>query len=95
MASMAAEPAPPLEIDPAQLGTLDLATHVVPYISLDDEPAIRARIQIGGTEYAYQRTYPVKGHSAVMPEIVADAIAEGRQVLVAERDDRYILYLTS
>ena len=24
---------------------------------------------------------------------LADAIAEGRQVLVAERDDRYILYL--
>lgn len=95
MASMAAEPAPPLEIDPAQLGTLDLETYIVPYISLDDEPAIRARLQIAGTEYAYERSYPVKGHSAVMPEIVADAIADGRQVLVAERDNRYFLYLTS
>lgn len=95
MASMAAEPAPPLDLDPARLGTLDLVTHLVPYISLDDEPAIRARLQIDGTEYAYQQSYPVKGHSAVMPDIVAEAIADGRQVLVAERDNRYYLYLTS
>ena len=51
------------------------------------------RLRVGETEYTYDRSYPIKGHSAVMPGAIAELQAQGRQVLVAERSDRYYVYL--
>ena len=90
---MAAQATAPLQIDPSLIGTLELEEFEVPYVNLEDQPFVHTRLLVGETEYTYDRSFPVKGHSAVMPAAIADLQREGRQVLVAERGERYYLYL--
>ena len=85
--------APVTEVDRSLLGTLELAGAEVPYVDLEEEPRIASRLRVGDTEYAYDRTFPVKGHGAVMPAAVAELQAAGRRILVAERGERYYLYV--
>ena len=85
--------APVTEVDGALLGTLELAGAVVPYVDLEDEPRIASRLKVGDIEYAYDRTFPVKGHGAVMPTAVAELQAAGKRILVAERGERYYLFV--
>jgi hypothetical protein len=82
-----------LEIDPASLGTLELNGFEVPYVDLEDLPAIRTRLRLRDTEYVYERTFPLKGHSAVMPAAVAELRAKGKRILVVERKERYYVYV--
>ncbi len=93
MQSMAAPKPTPLEIDSELLGTLELDTFKVPYANLADRPFAHTRVRVGQIEYTYDRSYPVYGHSAVMPAAVAELLAEGRKVLVVERNKRYYVYL--
>ena len=90
---MATPEAEPLQLDPSLIGALELDTFQVPYVHLEDQPLVHAHLRAGETEYKYDRSYPVKGHSAVMPAAIAELQAEGRQVLVAERNERYYLYV--
>ena len=90
---MATEQAAPLEIASSRLGRLELEQLSVPYVNLEAEPFVRSRLRIGGADYTYDQSYPIKGHSAVMPNAIAELLAQGRQVLVAERGERYYLYL--
>ena len=90
---MPPEAVPWLEIDPARIGRLELAEVVVPYVDLRDFPSVCTRLRVGDAEYAYDRSYPIRGGSAVMPAAVVELQAVGRQVLVAERDERYYVYL--
>ena len=90
---MATEAPTGLKIDPSLVGTLELEGFEVPYVNLQGQPFVHTRLLVGGTEYAYDRTYPITGHSAVMPGAIAGLQAEGRQVLVAERTERYYVYL--
>ena len=90
---MAAQEEAPLSLDPSLVGALELETFQVPFVNLVDQPFLHTRLRIGETEYMYDRSYPITGHSAVMPGAIADLQAEGRQVLVAERDERYYVYL--
>ncbi len=85
--------AEPLQLDPSLIGTLELDTFQVPYVHLENQPVVPAHLRAGETEYIYNRSYPVKGYSATMPAAVAELQAEGRQVLVAERNERYYLYV--
>ena len=59
------------------------------------ERGIRSRLRVGDTEYAYERSVPVRGHSAILPEAITQFQSEGQQVLIAERNDRYFVYLAS
>jgi hypothetical protein len=90
---MAAPAAARLEVQPSLLGTLALGSFEVPYVDLASQDLVHTRLAVGDDEYAFQRSYPIKGHSAVMPAYVAEALAEGRRVLVAERQERYYVYL--
>ncbi len=90
---MTAEAPTHLEVDPSLVGGLDLGTIEVPYVNLESQPGVHTRLLVGETAYTYDRSYPIKGHSAVMPGAVAELVAEGRQVLVAERGERYYVYL--
>ncbi len=90
---MADQEVMPIEIEASRVGTLRLETTQVPYVHLGDEPAVCARVRLRGVEYAYQHSYPIKGHSAVMPAAIAELEAQGRRVLVAERSGRYLLYV--
>ena len=90
---MAIQEAMHLDIDPSRIGRLQLEGFEVPYVHLEGEPLVHSRLRVGETEYVYDRSYPIKGHSAVMPGPIGDLLAEGRQVLVAERHERYYVYL--
>jgi len=93
MATKDAAPASPLEVKRSNVGTLHLEGIEAPYVNLDGEAQIRARLRVGETEYVWHRSMPVQGHSAVLPETVAELRSEGRKLLIAERNDRYLLYL--
>ena len=85
--------AAPLEINSANIGTLHLDEIDAPYVNLDGEAQIHARLRVGQVEYVWERSMPVQGHSAMLPEAVTQLTAEGRRLLIAERDDRYLLYV--
>lgn len=92
---MTTEDAAPLEIERSLIGTLQLDGLEAPYVNLDQQPLIHSRLRVGDTEYAYERSIPVRGHSAILPETITQLQSEGRQVLIAERNDRYLVYLAS
>lgn len=83
----------PLHLDGSALGSLDLGPVTVPYVDLVNAPYVHKRIEVGGTEYVWERTFPVKGGSAVMPAVVSELLASGKKLLVAERGERYYVYL--
>ncbi len=82
-----------LDIEPALVGTLHLEGLQVPHVNLKDDPFVHTRLRIGETEYTYDRSFPIVGHSAVMPAALAGLLEEDRLVLVAERNDRYYVYV--
>lgn len=82
-----------MQIDGSSLGTLELAAFKVPYANLSDRPSAHTRIRVDTVEYTYDQSYPILGHSAVMPDAVAGLLEEGRNVLVIERNRRYYVYL--
>jgi hypothetical protein len=90
---MTTDQIPVLEVDRSLLGQLNLGAFDVPFVDLDDYPSVASHLRIDGSEYAYERSFPVKGHSAVMPGAVAELLEAGRTVLVAERNERYLVYL--
>ena len=83
----------PLQLEGAFIGTIDLGSIELPYVDLHDAPYVHHRIEVNGTEYVYDRSYPVKGGSAVMPGIVSELVGSGKQVLIGERNERYYIYL--
>jgi hypothetical protein len=83
-----------VEIDPAQLGTLDLDEMWVPYVDMHDADFVPARVKIVNDEYAYKQTFPIFGHGAVMPQAIRQFRADGKKPIVIERDDRYYVYVT-
>jgi hypothetical protein len=89
---MTTEQLQPLAIDPGAIGALELDGRDVPYVDIEDAPYIHANLSVSGATYEYQRSFPVKGHSAVMPQAVADLQAKGMHVLIAERSERYYVY---
>ena len=87
------EAAPPLHLDESEVGVLELENFEVPYVDLEFQPYIHSRLVVGSTEYKFQRSYPVQGHSAVMPADVAELLGASRRVIVAERHERYHVYV--
>jgi hypothetical protein len=84
-----------LEIEPWRIGELDLGVLTVALIDLEGEPFLHTHLRVDETEYVYDRSYPVKGHSAVMPGYVGELRQKGRRVLIAERNQRYYVYVAS
>ena len=93
MESMATQAPTHLDVDPSLIGTLDLGSFEVPYVQIEAAPFVHSHLRAGDVEYVYDRSYPIKGHSAVMPGDVAELFRKGRRVLVAERNERYYVYL--
>jgi hypothetical protein len=90
---MTTEEPGPLHLDSSAVGTIDLGPIEVPYVDLHNAPYVHKRLEINGAEYAWERSFPVKGGSAVMPDAVSALLAAGRKVLVGERSERYYIYL--
>ena len=93
MLTMLTKEATPLEIESALIGTLELEDFEVPYVDLEDLPFVHTTLIADGTGYSYDRSFPVRGHSAVMPAAVRELLGRGKQVLVAERRERYLVYV--
>jgi hypothetical protein len=92
MLPMVTQQMEPQAIDRALIGTLELAGHDLPYVDLVDWPFLSTKLELDGTEYAYIRSFPIKGHSAVMPAAIDGLRAQGKAILIVERPDRYYVY---
>ncbi len=85
--------APTLEIEHSLVGTLELEGTDATYVNLEQLAAIPTRLRVADVEYAYERSFPIRGHSAVLPEAIAELQDGGKRVVVAERTERYILFV--
>lgn len=51
-------------------------------------------VEVDGRRFSLLReTFLVRGHGATMPRWIREQEAEGRLVLLAERNERYLVYL--
>ena len=80
------------EYDDRLLEPFDVGGLVVPLLRLmtADVPAVD--IKVGGQEFRYDRSYPVKGYGAVLPKYLAEQVAAGKRPLLIERPERYYVY---
>jgi hypothetical protein len=83
-----------LEIDAAQLGTLELGGLWVPYIDLYDQDFVPTRLKVVHDEYGFDSSIIIKGHGAVLPQRIRELRSAGKKPLVVERGDRYYVYAT-
>lgn len=65
----------------------------VPLVDLADFESPYAQVKLSDTVYSYRQTFPVMGHSAVMPQHLRSLIEEGHNVLLARRGERYYVYV--
>lgn len=85
--------APTLEIEHSLVGTLELEGMDATYVNLERLAVIPTRLRVADVEYAYERSFPIRGHSAVLPQAIAELENDGKRAVVAERADRYILFV--
>jgi hypothetical protein len=51
------------------------------------------QVKVGDQAYQYEKSYPIKGHSATLPKFAREALAAGRKPLIIERPTRFLVYL--
>ena len=83
-----------MDVDPSQLGTLNMDGMWAPYIDLDNADLAQARIKVGNDEYAWESSIIIQGHSATLPGHIRELRANGKKALIAEREDRYYVYIS-
>ena len=83
-----------MDLDPSQLGTLELDGMWVPYIDLYAERFMPARIAVGKDEYAFNSSQIIRGHSATLPAKIRELRAGGKKPMIAERANRYYVFVT-
>ena len=83
-----------LEVDPNDLGTLDIEADVwVPYLDLHDARMVPTRLKLGEREYVWNSSMLLKGWGALMPDKIRELRSAGHEPLVVERGDRYYIYV--
>lgn len=50
-------------------------------------------IMVGELGYEYERSYPIKGHSAILPKHIRETLEAGKKPLIIERPDRFYVYI--
>jgi hypothetical protein len=83
-----------LELDPSQLGTLELDGNWVPLMDMSDEGFVPTRLTMANNEYAFHQSFNTKGYSAVMPDALRALRDAGKRLLVVERPGRYYVFVT-
>ena len=82
-----------MEFEPADLDVFVIDGMNVPEIrQTTGEPAPKIEIKVGGQSYRYDRSVPIKGHSAVLPQYLREQMAAGKHPLLIERPDRLYVY---
>jgi hypothetical protein len=64
----------------------------VPLVRMTTGSIPTVQIRVDGRDYQYERSYPIKGHSAVMPPYIKEQAAAGKKPLLIERPDRFYVY---
>jgi hypothetical protein len=67
----------------------------VPVVRMTTGGLPTAQVQLGDQVYEYERSYPIKGYSAVLPRYLNEQMAAGRKPLLIERPDRFYLYFAT
>ena len=82
------------EFSEDQLEPLAVDGLEIPRIRLTlGEPTPYHQVKVGDQAYQYEKSYPIKGHSATLPKYVREALGAGRKPLLIERPTRYLIYL--
>jgi hypothetical protein len=82
-----------LELDELELEPLPLDGMEVARIRVYGPPPF-SQAKLGEQEYRYERSFPVKGHGANLPNFIREQMAEGKTPLVLERENRFYIYLS-
>ena len=64
-----------------------------PLLRLNHIDVTPVELRVGERRYRYERSYPIKGHGAVMPKFLKEQMDQGKQVLIVERVPRFYVYL--
>ncbi len=67
---------------------------VLPMVVMTVGGLPEVELKVGDKVYTYERSYNIKGHSAVMPGHVRELMGAGKSPLVVERPTRYYLYVS-
>ena len=65
---------------------------LVPLIRMTAGGLPSVDIKVGDQQFRYDRSYPYKGQSAVMPAFLREQVAAGKKPLLVERPDRFYVY---
>ncbi|MPZ50730.1 MAG: hypothetical protein GEU75_15765 [Dehalococcoidia bacterium] len=85
-----------LELDDSLMEPFATDGVIVPLIRLTSEPEPPdSQLMLGDVEYRYDRSYPVKGQSAVMPGYLREQLAAGKKALLIERPERFYVYFAA
>jgi hypothetical protein len=81
-----------LELDDTELETLPLDGMEVARIRVHGPPPF-TEARLGERDYRYERSFPVRGHGANLPNFLREQMDAGRTPLVLERENRFLIYL--
>lgn len=84
----------PSQFPETQIEPFYADTFSVPLIRLTtEEMPPPSDIEVAGKAFHYERSYPIKGQSAVMPAYLREQLNSGKTPVLIERQNRYYVYL--
>ena len=84
-----------LEIDDTLLEPFPMDGLLVPVVRMTGDDLVQVELRVGEQPYRYDRSYPIKGHSAVLPGYLRQQMAAGKKPLLVERPDRFYVYFAT
>jgi hypothetical protein len=81
-----------LELEDTLLEPFPMDGLVVPVIRMTTDALPEVNLLVGDQAYRYDRSYPIKGYSAVLPRYLSEQVATGKKPLLIERPDRLYVY---
>ena len=86
---------PILELEDVDLEPLVLDGIEVPRIYRHGGAPPFTTLRFDGAEYQYERSFPIKGYGASLPNFLRERMAEGKKPLLIERTDRFYVYTST
>jgi hypothetical protein len=84
-----------LEFEDSALEPFAMDGFQVPLLKMNHLEVPSAEIVVGGEKFRYARSFPIKGYGAIMPGYLRGQLDAGKRPLVAERLNRYFVYLAA
>jgi hypothetical protein len=79
-----------VDLDPLVLNGLEVAR-----ILQHQGPPPSTTLRFDGRDYQYERSFPIKGYGAALPNFLRARLAEGKRPLLIERKERLYVYLSA